>query len=117
MRLGINMDYSTATKEELNEAVARKLGWQIMITGNIPAIMWRGNAMNQREVPAYSTSIEAAWEIVEKVQNGNPRYRIDLSWMDGKWACRLVTDPTEALKLTFADTAPLAICLAFLKLK
>lgn len=82
------------TDTELNEAVARKLG----CSGERNS--WTMN---------FSTSIEAAWEIFEKTT----------SWFLGKhfeggYLCRLGTQ--SGFYEAEADTAPRAICEAFLKL-
>lgn len=60
-------------------------------------------------VPHYSTDISAAWELLDKTT----------SWLIGKhfeggYFCRLVLE--DGVYEVEADTAPLAICLAFLKL-
>lgn len=84
------------TDDKLNELVALKLGWDIN---------------PQTFIPHYSTDIKAAWEIVEFM-----KCEFDLMKMPSPptwWAC---------FKKNFgefdgeADTAPRAICEAFLKL-
>lgn len=83
------------TDSELNEAVASKLGKDQ--AGYL-----------YPEIPSYSTSIEAAWEIVEKQD-----------------FCKLIKAATVfRCKLgenypgveAYGDTAPRAICEAFLRL-
>lgn len=112
------------TDSELNELVARKLGW-------VPApdkidIFERHwiNTTTKRlvevsELPDYVHSIEAAWEIVEARKN----YRRDIVIMgsyerDG-YCCRLadMIDGKLVVSEGHGDTAPRAICEAFLKLK
>lgn len=109
---------------ELNEAVARKLGWDFnhkktcehLTVG--ASYFTFGRHWNhpeygcRKELPAYSTSIEAAWEILTYCYAD----------LDLKYA---LTQNPSTLKVhcligyteISADTAPRAICEAFLKLK
>jgi hypothetical protein len=62
------------------------------------------------DVPHYSTDIAAAWEVVEKMGH------VGLNWDDttnspARWQC--IMERGEY----YADTAPMAICLAALKAK
>jgi len=64
--------------------------------------------------PEYSTSISAAWEVVEKLLHIGLDFTID-SGRDRTTgevfhSCRI-----DDINLTYADTAPHAICLAALK--
>lgn len=103
------------TDSEINEAVARKLGY------GTPT----GNAL-----PDYCHSIKAAWEIVDKFPVVNDfRFELRFYWSgykDGKgygpeWMAGWITghmrggDREDSIK-AFANTAPMAIALAFLKL-
>lgn len=87
--------------KEINEAVARKLGWR----GTFPD-----------QYPDYCHSITAAWEVVEQVFTS-----FYLSWDEttetwfAKWDNQHRTEESCRYKGE-ADTAPMAICLAFLKL-
>lgn len=58
----------------------------------------------------FSANIEAAWEIFESLDK---RGHYIIAFKD-KWHCQLVDGNSAATEL--ADTAPMAICLAFLKL-
>jgi hypothetical protein len=84
------------TPAELNEAVFKKLG-----------------KCKHDPLPNYFGSIAAAWEVVEFVakeaerKGGGPLINI---CHDGLWHCSI------GLIITQADTAPMAIALAFLKL-
>lgn len=102
------------TDQELNEAVARKLGWQegegFDRVKSWERVTESGNCLARLPFPpAYSTSIEAAWEIVNaghvdvvgKHQNGK--------WSAGK-------NNQAIAQFIEAETAPRAICLAFLKI-
>lgn len=92
------------TNQELNEAVARKL--------NPPP---EGCAYVTGFEKPYSTSIEAAWEIVEKLQNDG--FTLSLSWCTVgdhfEWILKIMG---KEFTSEWANTAPLAICKAFLKL-
>ncbi len=103
------------TNKSINEAVARKLGADYIL--------------HTEEVPDYCTDIRAAWEIPtkipfaddDKIKDGlafqlmrrteNEMVSEVKIWEAG-WArydeCLMVS--------AYADTAPMAICLAFLKL-
>lgn len=99
--------------QELNEAVARKLGWR-WSDKHDPLCYWfmpNGKCPPGGEVPAYSTSIEAAWEIVERW----PRYFMIYRDEYKKWRVGIGTEQ-DFEELAIANTAPLAICRAFLKL-
>lgn len=74
-------------------------------------------------VPAYSTDIRAAWEVVEKMASDG--WTLDLQW---KGEGREFSHTAEAsftrwngadrqMGHSFSDTAPTAICLAALKAK
>lgn len=103
------------TDSEINEAVARKLGWTFCQHGGASGAV-RPNPIKPHfhEVyPDYCHSIAAAWEIVE--QPG-------LIWMIGRdrngysaGVCRDSGTDINTMANTWAETAPMAICLAFLK--
>lgn len=95
------------TDQELNEAVARRLG------------TWSPEWAMGFSMP-YSTDIKSAWEVVEFcIKNvGVPsfRYRDGASPPDWNFSCMPVYKP-EFYKVTAnAISAPRAICEAFLKL-
>ncbi len=91
---------------ELDEKVARRLGWKI-VPGNIPTLYEKSNkCVKANDLPAYSTDIQAAWEIVEKTEC------FELKLENGVWSCWM-----KGLRSNeYADTALLVICEAFLKL-
>lgn len=95
------------TDNEINDAVARGLGWKIL-GPEFGGWMREGKHQEHRQhIPDYCHSIAAAWEIVDKI----PAW--DLVAMDGEIQARLyLNGKTE---MANADTAPMAICLAFLK--
>lgn len=80
------------TNQEINEAVARKLGY------GTPT----GNAL-----PNYCTSIAAAWEIASHCA----KFSVFKEPDNYQWYCDM-----NKQKVIKGDTAPMAICLAFLKL-
>lgn len=90
------------TNQEINEAVAKKLGWD-----NKPF-----HGYIRPNMPNYSTDISAAWEVVEK-------HQISLKYYGEAWDCTLtkLLDGRWINAESTADTAPMAICLAFLKLE
>lgn len=75
-------------------------------------------------VPDYSTDIAAAWGVVENFDGEVTLYGPSASYAGGEyrnrpaaWRCEIDPDGEGLLTPTFADTAPLAICLAALKAK
>lgn len=88
---------------ETNEAVARKLGWTIDHTGAYKP----GDDPQAYDVPNYCHSIVAAWEICEQNDFWPSIQKADTR----RWKVT-VKGHSE-----YADTAPMAICWAFLKLE
>lgn len=109
------------TPEETNAAVARKLGHTVCTDGG--HIMGKdGHAYNP---PDYCRSIEAAWEIVDTIKTEHQiklLREILVSPIDGiGWTCTIGDDLDSneyetRIAEEIADTAPMAICQAFLKL-
>lgn len=105
------------TDQEVNIAVARKLGWEprnydpqsIEPIKRIPCFT-APNGDLYANVPDYCHSIAAALEIIEKGFLDGVQIRIS----DGKWIAGKRGEEIE--KSIPADTAPRAICEAFLKL-
>lgn len=97
--------------ENINEQVARKLGWTITgECGGLKAFRnFKETEFSEQEyIPNYAGSIQAAWEIVEHQKYAfslarDAQYPLWDAWFAGG-------DHVQA------DTAPLAICLAFLEL-
>lgn len=101
------------TNDEINEAVARQLGWGKC--SRLDAIGWHrsltpmGNHLHEA-LPSYATDIAAAWGIVERML---PEIAI---WNDrGFWGVSRMDFNGLGETLAEAETAPLAICEAFLK--
>lgn len=102
------------TDQEINKAVARKLGltenhdgkWIIPGTG-----VWTIS-----NVPDFCHSIAAAWEVVEKMQKQFDYVEvIHAKTEPGPWSCG-ARNSTIWKVWQSAHTAPMAICLAFLNL-
>lgn len=100
------------TPQEINELVARKLGH---LERPIPG------AANMVIYPDYATDIKAAWEIAEKYPCEIRKWVATTAWKEGEtiqWDVFLWWGPNyKDSVLGQADTAPMAICLAFLKLE
>ena len=95
------------TDQEINEAVARKLGFGEWIDQQVS----KGGNLDWSPKD-YSTDINAAWEIVETMVNG-----FCLWFVHGKYRVKVLDEMGTGEMLSEADTAPMAICLAFLKLE
>lgn len=103
------------TDQEINEAVARKLGlpepkWELYTSHPVSMVRW--------DVPDYCHDIKAAWEIVEKLRS-DERLHIVVS-PDGVYRYSMVLlfrDGSHADIDGHGQTAAMAICLAFLKLE
>lgn len=99
------------TEQEINEAVARKLGKELC---QDPTCL--GDLEGCELAPKhYATDIKAAWEIVDKFCDEGGW---DITMAGGDRAngwCVTITDAGEQVH-SCDDTAPRAICLAFLKL-
>ena len=111
------------TDKEINEAVAIKLGWQnlrdktaisggIIKYGNPPQCL----GFSER-IPNYCTEIAAAWEIVEFLIGRNGEGSIFYSRDRKNFMAALSQGRNLSDAVETSDTAPMAICLAFLKLE
>lgn len=118
------------TNQEINKAVARNLGWT-----KIQNKIRNGHKSDQLEgirfypgaqcpmftdIPNYASDIKAAWEVVEWMQKNMPEEILRLECVGNEWnfgptmICgeeEFIADSTNGR----ADTAPMAICLAFLR--
>ena len=134
------------TDQEINEAVMRKLGWQIhtktCVFPSVGASIYIGGTHWFKDkyvckdfTPNYATDIRAAWEIVEWLKERGHRFDLsgfDEEVLDGDWVERsgdykaIITKDRVACPScqrverdnfrACADTAPRAICEAFLGL-
>lgn len=108
------------TNQEVNEAVARKLGWvqccnpKTMEHGKIvDCFGWsKGGSHFHEPYPNYTGSIQAAWEIVESLNTDSIQI-----CKDGKGVYSCAITGNNSVIAEYADTAQMAICLAFLKLE
>ena len=108
------------TNDEVNIAIARKLGWEW--TGHkepncwMPPQEWKfkqtGIFMVPMPLQNYCTDIAAAWEIVELPGIGSQCVKRTI-YPQPSWEWMLFKD--GYMVMAEADTAPMAICLAFLK--
>lgn len=105
------------TDLELNESVARKLGWRLDSTGHWHSPPVDGHGSCWDALPPYSTDIKAAWEIVGclEIDYWVALRRKPIDGSKHEWSCVIGKEP-ESVEEAIADTAPRAICLAFLKL-
>lgn len=108
------------TDQEINEAVARKLGWIDIEPSTNPLLFYGHRQINDELelVPDYCHSIAAAWEVVEHLQKEFIIYVFG-GMPNSVWHCDIQDHPTAHLGRIVsqsADTAPMAICLTFLKL-
>lgn len=108
---------TTLTETEIDEAVARKLGWKDsefpVKKGWYKLEVQFGSWAYSTEFPPYSTQIQAAWEIVDWLTKHQPEYEFSV-FRAVSWCCSIGKAGTVGQD--YADTAPKAICLAFLKL-
>jgi hypothetical protein len=110
-------------EDNINQQVARKLGWRLHDNRPdeehyAPNEWWVRKEERRRRLPNYCGSIEAAWEIVEKYKlyNGYSffiSYQEDVERWEAVWNESVADEAARAN----AETAPMAICKAFLKLK
>lgn len=108
------------TPEEINEAVAKKLGHSrcrkpfgsCLASGTHDPMKW-----HWWPPKGFCTDIKAAWEIVEKHEFLVAK--VEAGWLAGTWDGRFFDQHYVDTYGDFqeADTAPMAICKAFLKLK
>lgn len=104
--------------EEINEKVALGLGWKKDQKNwwYRPAPSGAGYNMSIVGLcPDYSRDIGAVWEVVENLASKG--FAVKVVWMMQLGTCVINYNGGEPLAHANADTAPMAICLAFLELK
>lgn len=104
------------TLRDLDRLIAeRVMGWtNLSVTGSRFGTTPDGKP--HRIIPQYSTEISAAWEIVEKLKLSG--YQGGLEWAkpEAGYNCAFGASlPLDEKQFSWAETAPLAICLAALK--
>lgn len=106
------------TPEEINEAVARKLGWKSQCL--FPESEGHHGFPCPFKTPDYATDIQAAWEIICELAKKEYEVSLRLRFMPHhQWMAefdRFDIDPGTPALDGESDSAPMAICLAFLKL-
>ena len=114
------------TNEAINEAVARKLGWKPIEIQKFTEIdggrrlkinnTWANDFSQLPCLPNYCEDVEAAWEIVsKKFSSFFLSYDECTETWFVKWDNQRRCEKDCRYKAE-ADAAPMAICLAFLKL-
>lgn len=94
------------TNQETNEKVAHGLGWH-RTSGTHNGWFRESHHLEVPTLPDYATSIEAAWEIIQHVRG----YFALIRKENGQWVCWF-----DDSSVSCAETAPRAICEAYLKL-
>lgn len=94
------------------------------VPGHERSLFWKAGSMLMENPPEYSQSIEYAWQVVEKLKERSDLFP-QVGWVrvhDNQYQhrCEIWMNDPEAHKHgwladIYADTAPLAICLAALK--
>ncbi len=108
---------------ELDALVAERLGWTHNRGGvGIPEHWVTPRDQAYRNLYAWSTSISAAWELVEHMVARDMSLQMAYSIRNGRKLLNVtfhknydLLDMITTSAQSWSDTAPLAICLAFLK--
>jgi len=100
------------TNQEINEAVGKKLGLDVR---QCPIHMMT-SCCGRNGIPDYCTDIKAAWEMVESLSKEFCFVEVSFDRIRLLWQCSYDQEGPGAIFFATADTAPRAICLAFLKL-
>ena len=102
---------------ELDAEVAEKVfGWKLLNEAWGP-YRWQGDK-GRNALPAFSTSIEDAWRVVDNMSRRNFYFDIDNHYKyhaQGYWEAAFGGLSDAAHHIGIADTAPMAICLAAIK--
>ena len=103
---------------ELDALVAERLGKQFV--SRTTTDEYGTATFSDRDFPQYSTSIAAAWELVEHMTEDGWTFYVSTYYfhsddMKDLEPCAAIFSRGGNRKGGSADTAPLAICLAFLK--
>lgn len=104
-----------ATDEEVNHAVARKLGWKFADSLPSGSLWYAPNASQRTSIPDYCHDIKAAWDVVEKLFQEGICIQVNVAGNEKMVGCN-IGEKYQQKAFGSADTAPMAICLAFLKL-
>lgn len=102
-----------ATDAELNEQVARRLGWRKhKVSPKLHFNVVTGHSCS--DLPNYVGDIGAAWEVWEHIAHKTD-WAITIETNGNEYECWL-SHSTERQIIVQADTGPRAICKVFLKL-
>lgn len=114
------------TNDEINEKVARRLGAKRLVAeghdcGDHYHDHWElTHEWNYRKyakfLPNYCEDLKAAWEIAEKNAVINSWWCFTIHAYLGGWVAGWSDRDGSWRNKTDSDTAPMAICLAFLKM-
>lgn len=111
------------TDQEINEQVAKRLGWRKLEQADYTLdhpYYWLDRNGVQADLKDWATSISAAWELVDAMKQQN-----EVSLLYGHtandpltrhWFFQVGSIHNENYFKADADTASMAICLAFLKM-
>lgn len=107
------------TDQEINKAVAQRLGYSVeVINGYRCKVLGQiKEGISCCDLKSYCTDIRAAWEIVEHVLSEDKFFHLQMG--DKNCEATICWHNTLAILKSYsaeADTAPMAIALAFLKL-
>ena len=109
---GMLDEVKVVTNQEINKAVAVKLGYEEY--SEHPNQWWQ-NKRDPHLLPDYCTDIAAAWEVMEFMKTPGRSMELWGPMGDPHWVCR-VYQGRDMLAGEGSETAPMAICLAFLKM-
>ena len=111
---------------ELLEEIAKKHGWYAQPAFDRRFIPARGNIMyddiyyrtpekvfESPVIPDYPRDIAAAWELVEEIKNQCPIFKLQ-GFKDGEFVFDIQDEHFTSLAWATGETAPLAICRAWL---
>lgn len=111
------------TDQEINEAVARKLGWTDLFLSQNIGVMDIAGKRNPTDtlnstVPEYCKRIAAAWDVVDWLELNKLWWNLSYDPVVKRFLFRYGPFALQGEnQQASADIAPMAICLAFLKTK
>ena len=111
------METTQFTKREIDRLIAeRVMGWTNLYAqgarfGTSP------KGKSHSIIPPYSTDMSAAWEVVEKLRQSGYQGKLDWATPELGYECYFWSSslPPNEMQCPRTQTAPLAICLAALK--
>lgn len=104
------------TNQEINEAVAKRLGWKFK-TDDVSGNHWHKDGYCYDEIPDYCSDIAAAWKIPEHLKATKYHcVQLNANVFNQQYGFWIGTIYKQEV-FGESDTAPMAICKAFLKLE